>query len=113
MKQDRGQSEASDTTASEAARGAPGKRAMTTGIGPVQQRSLTSAPPPVQMESADASGADDPYNVHLAASRGIEGGGGSLPFMDQIQRSFGPGHDVSGVQAHVGGAATEATSAMG
>jgi hypothetical protein len=36
-----------------------------------------------------------------------------LPFADRIQASFGPGHDVGSIQAHVGGAATEATSAMG
>ncbi len=50
--------------------------------------------------------------VHEAAARGVAGSGGSLPHMDAIQRSFG-GHDVSAVQAHVGGAASEASAAMG
>lgn len=60
-------------------------------------------------EAAPASRAD---TIHAAAARGIEGGGGALPHAEAIQRSFG-GHDVSGVQAHLGGAATEANQAMG
>ncbi|MFO0746095.1 MAG: DUF4157 domain-containing protein [Myxococcota bacterium] len=50
--------------------------------------------------------------VHAAAERGISGGGGALPHLAQIQQAFG-GHDVSGIHAHVGGAATEASQAMG
>jgi hypothetical protein len=133
MKQDRGQSEASEATTSEASRGAPGKRTMTNGIGPVQLRSLTSAPPAVSMDApADSAAADEPFKVHLdapvqrhgdgggdaghvhaAAARGLEGPSTSLPFLDQIQKSFGPDHDVSSVKAHVGGAASEASASMG
>jgi len=51
--------------------------------------------------------------VHDAAARGIAGPATSLPFADQIQASFGTRHDVSSIQAHVGGPATEATTAMG
>ena len=51
--------------------------------------------------------------VHQAAAAGIQGSGGSLPYMDLIQASFGPQHDVSGVAAHVGGPATEACASMG
>jgi hypothetical protein len=36
-----------------------------------------------------------------------------LPFAREIQASFGPRHDISGIQAHVGGAATESATAMG
>jgi hypothetical protein len=36
-----------------------------------------------------------------------------LPHADRIQASFGPDHDVSSVQAHVGGPAEAACSAMG
>jgi hypothetical protein len=54
----------------------------------------------------------DPASVHAAAQRGVAGSGGALPHLDAIQRSFGA-HDVSGVGAHVGGAAAEACGAMG
>src|SRR5687767_12500451 len=51
--------------------------------------------------------------VGEAAERGIAGGGGPLPYIDQIQRSFGEAHDLSGVKAHVGGEAAEASASMG
>ena len=50
--------------------------------------------------------------VHQAAAEGISGGGGSLPFQGAIQQSFG-GHDVSGVKAFTGGAASRANESMG
>ncbi|MEZ4403133.1 MAG: T6SS effector amidase Tae4 family protein [Kofleriaceae bacterium] len=50
--------------------------------------------------------------VHGAAARGVDGPGGALPFQDQIQRSFGQ-YDISGVQAHTGGAADQACDAIG
>ena len=40
-------------------------------------------------------------SVHEAAQKGTSGAGGALPHLDKIQQSFGPKHDVSGVQAHV------------
>ncbi len=43
---------------------------------------------------------------------GVEGPGTSLPHLDTIQASFGA-FDVSGVDAHVGGAAGEAAKALG
>lgn len=51
--------------------------------------------------------------VHAAAARGISTPTTSLPHADAIQASFGPTHDVSQIQAHVGGAATEACQGMG
>ncbi|CAN5770863.1 hypothetical protein BH11MYX3_BH11MYX3_27440 [soil metagenome] len=51
-------------------------------------------------------------DVQNAAARGVQGGGGQLPHMDAIQRSFGE-HDVSGIQAHTGGEAAEASREMG
>ena len=54
--------------------------------------------------------ADDTIAAH--ASRGVSGPGGVLPHLETIQRAFGP-HDVSGVRAHVGGAASEAATAIG
>src|SRR5688572_10849991 len=50
-------------------------------------------------------------NAHTAQA-GVSGGGGQLPHLDRIQRSFGK-HDVSGVQAHVGGEAANASAALG
>jgi len=51
-------------------------------------------------------------SVHEAAAQGIQGGGGAMPYLSQIQRSFGA-HDVSGVQAHTGSQAQQANAAMG
>lgn len=51
-------------------------------------------------------------DVHAAAAHGIQGSGGALPHLDSIQQSFGR-HDVSAVQAHVGGPASTASRAMG
>ncbi len=63
---------------------------------------------PVQRSGGD----EDAGAVHEAAERGTAGSGASLPHLDTIQRAFG-GHDVSGVAAHVGGEAKEASQAMG
>ncbi len=61
--------------------------------------------------AADGAG-PDAETVHRAAAHGVSGAGGSLPFLDTIQRSFGH-HDVGHVSAHVGGAAAEAAQGMG
>ncbi len=58
-------------------------------------------------------GGVSPDDVHAAAAHGISGSGGALPHLEQIQASFGPEHDVSHIQAHVGGAAAEGSAAMG
>ena len=65
----------------------------------------------VQMDGGgtDMSGAE----VLRHAAHGVSGSGGSLPFGDVIQQSFGPAHDVSGVRAHIGGTAAHAASAIG
>jgi hypothetical protein len=55
-------------------------------------------------------GGDASENAHDAAARGVSSPTTSLPFADQIQSSFGSGHDVSNIQAHVGG---DSASAMG
>ncbi len=46
------------------------------------------------------------------AARGTESSAGPLPHLDQIRRSFAH-HDVSGVAAHQGAAASEAAGALG
>lgn len=65
--------------------------------GPVQRRA-----------EGEASGAD----VHALAAHGTAGSGGALPYLDQIQASFGA-HDVTHVQAHTDGAASDAARGMG
>ena len=62
---------------------------------------------PVQADGGHLQG-----DVQAIAGRGVAGGGGKLPHAEAIQRSFGK-HDVGNVQAHVGGAAADATAAIG
>lgn len=54
---------------------------------------------------------DDAIAAH--AAHGVAGSGGVLPHLTTIQRAFGPAHDLSGVRAHVGGAAAQAADAIG
>jgi hypothetical protein len=75
--------------------GVPGKRTLTE-----------------QLQLKSRGALDSGVDVQSAASDGVAGGGGSLPFLDQIQASFGR-HDVSAVQAHVGGNATAAAQTIG
>lgn len=53
---------------------------------------------------------EDPRSI---AAAGLQAGSAStLPHLDRIQRSFGR-HDVSGLQAHVGGSAARASAELG
>jgi len=63
----------------------------------------------IASEEAEGGAAGD---VQAIAAQGVSGGGAPLPHGDAIQASFGS-HDVSGVRAHVGGAASEASAAIG
>jgi outer membrane protein OmpA-like peptidoglycan-associated protein len=65
---------------------------------------------PVQRK-ANGAAASDAAPADLAR-HGTSGGGGSLPYLDQIQTSFGH-HDVSGVKAHHDAASGEASRALG
>lgn len=65
---------------------------------------------PVQRAGA---GGGESSAIHSAAAHGLSGSSSALPHREQIQRSFGPDHDVSGVSAHVGGPATAACDQMG
>jgi hypothetical protein len=67
-------------------------------------RSTTSSEPP-----GGHADANDPVSI---AQRGITGPGERLPHFDLIQRSFGA-HDLSGVRAHIGGAAAGASRELG
>jgi hypothetical protein len=58
------------------------------------------------------SGSASVDEVKQAAAQGLSGPATSLPYLDKIQQSFGPEHDLSGVQAHIGGQAEQASRAM-
>ena len=97
---------------------APGKATLTSRLGAspasiaravVAQLKAAESPAPAAVQ---AHGDLDGPDVHALAAQGTAGGGGTLPFFDEIQRAFGH-HDVSGVRAHVGGAAADASAAMG
>lgn len=62
--------------------------------------------------SPGAEGGMDAGGMQATAAEGIAGSGQQLPHLDTIQAAFG-GHDVSGVDAHVGGAAADASHDMG
>ena len=66
-------------------------------------------PPPVQMRGGGTQPAED---VHRLAAQGSSGAATALPHLDQVQYSFGR-HDVSGIEAHIGGPAAQASQAMG
>ena len=113
---------------------APGKRTLTSHLpGPVQAREATrgsgqspeagSTPttraqvgpghgspiPRLEEIRSGSAGTDDPSRI---AADGVAGPAQALPHAAAIQRSFGA-HDVSGARAHVGGAAAQATDALG
>ncbi|MEL6181991.1 MAG: DUF4157 domain-containing protein, partial [Myxococcota bacterium] len=66
-------------------------------------------PLPIQFR---ALGTDTTTATHAVARMGLEGSSRSLPHLETIQHSFGR-HDVSGIEAHVGGAAHTANAQMG
>jgi len=66
----------------------------------------------VQRAAGEHGPAQDGGAVQQAAAQGVAGGGGPLPRSDTIQRTFGR-HDVSGIEAHVGGEAEAASRAIG
>lgn len=71
-------------------------------------------PQDVMAPSVQLSGPGGPSaeTVQQAAAEGTAGSGGSLPYLGQIQQSFGAEHDLSSVQAHVGGPAADAAGKM-
>jgi hypothetical protein len=65
---------------------------------------------PVQAKAA-ALIETEPQQVHAAAERGTATPSTTLPYRAELEASLG--HDLSGVQAHVGGAAEKAAADMG
>ncbi len=78
---------------------------------PAVQRATTGGVPTASPAASSPEGTDGD-TVHQAAARGVAGSGGPLPHADMIQRAFGR-HDVSGIRAHVGGAAESASREIG
>ncbi len=68
---------------------------------------LSSAP--IQMSEGSA---DPGEGIHSIAAQGLAGPGGPIPHQEKIQASFGS-FDISGAEAHQGGAAQEANEQMG
>ncbi len=67
---------------------------------------------PVVPVQRQASSPSEPTAVSQIAAQGVAGAGEALPHFSHIQASFGH-HDVSGVRAHRGPAATAATHELG
>jgi len=78
---------------------------------PFDWRALTG--PLVQQRGAGAEQGTRGDVVHAAAATGVATPATKLPHRQALQASFGDAHDLSGVRAHVGGAAAESASAMG
>lgn len=82
----------------------PGKRTLTEAVSVQRSASAHGATP--------TNGIDSTRAVHEAAAQGIARGSEPLPHAGAIQRLFGR-HDISGIEAHVGGPAATASRAMG
>jgi hypothetical protein len=71
------------------------------------------SPKPLPTARADGwRGKRSVDGVHQLADQGLSGSAATLPHLDQIQRSFGH-YDISGVEAHIGGPAAQASERMG
>ncbi len=64
------------------------------------------------LQMKQAADAVPEADVPAIAATGVAGSGQPLPHADRIQAAFGA-HDVSGIRAHVGGAAREAARGIG
>jgi len=75
----------------------------------VQRRAQAGRAPGTPRSHPARAGRDGHAAIHAAAARGIATPWSALPHAGAIQRSFGR-HDVSSIQAHVGGAAAAAAA---
>ncbi len=90
---------------------APGKQTLTSRLAGAR----TAAPVTQRRAAPNGGGAatEEPAAVHAQAAAGVSGPGAELPFRELIERAFGFEHDLSGIRAHVGGAAAAAAEAIG
>ncbi|MDQ3334019.1 MAG: DUF4157 domain-containing protein [Myxococcota bacterium] len=80
--------------------------------GKATRASDSSAPPMFDGGAPQWEDIDPSEHMHGVAQEGVAGGGGALPYREQIQRSFGR-FDISNVRAHVGGKAAAAADQLG
>ncbi len=111
------QESSSQTTGASSSASSLQLKAKLGGLSFAEQSAALAPPGPFAIQGAgDAVQArgdvQQSADVHAAAAHGISGAGGDLPHMGAIQKAFGA-HDVSGISAHVGGKAQEASEAMG
>src|SRR5436305_1618281 len=78
----------------------------------IQRTAVASSAGPNEAVQRREGGAQSADHVQETAATGVSGAGTTLPHLDLIQRAFGR-HDVSGIQAHVGGPAATASDAIG
>src|SRR5262249_1135811 len=64
-----------------------------------------------EMTSGGVPHVASPAIIQQTAATGVRGAGAALPHLDRIQSAFGR-HDVTSVQAHLGGAAAEAAQGI-
>lgn len=67
---------------------------------------------PAALQAKELRGVSGAQTIKEQAQTGISGSPQKLPHRERIQQAFGC-HDLSGVEAHVGGAAESATQAIG
>lgn len=71
-----------------------------------------AADTPAALQAKELQSTLGEADILQTAAAGVRGSAGQLPFLEQIQRSFGH-FDVRDVQAHVGGDAARANEAIG
>ena len=74
--------------------------------------SRASTGPSNDARQAQLHAAQHRSDPRVQATQGLQGAGAPLPFLDQIQQSFGE-YDVSSVSAHRGAATKRASQALG
>ncbi len=95
----------------------PGKRTLTESLPAVPHGPAAAPATQTQAQSVAAvqrrdAGAET-GDVHAAAAHGLTAPTTPLPHRHRIQDLFGPRHDISGIRAHMGDTAVQATRAMG
>lgn len=76
-----------------------------------QQPGMATAPGPQNDFGAAKTGDGTPER--LKAEKGFAGTGGTLPFLETLQKAFGTEHDLTSVTSHVSSEAMGATSELG
>jgi hypothetical protein len=91
---------------------APNHHGSASGTAPGKRTLIDELPPVQRSASSTSAQSTDGQAIQQAAAQGVAGGGGALPHGETIQRLFGR-HDVSGIEAYVGGPAAAASRAIG